>query len=298
MATSSGQTKADHPHPPPFGERLISELIVPITAEDFHERSIDAALGLADRWTLPLRLVHVRAPDRASKATDVDAAVDRLVAAHPERRVSGVEVDGDDVTLGVLGVASPSSLIVMATDSIDQNPLVPSAGGDLIRAMDDMAVLCGPQWNPGDGRSVVVALDGSARAEASIEPAAALAHAAGETLWLVTVVGSATVEHTASLRARGENVSESAYIRTKADAIAATGVQVGWEVLYSDSPADAITAFADDRSSALIVVATHGSSGLRQRLVGSVAMAVVEMATVPVLVTKTHVEEPLAIGNG
>lgn len=305
MATSPGQTKADHPQPPPLGERLISELVVPITAEELHERSIAAARRLAERWTLPMRLLHVRTPGQPSRASDVDAAVDRLVAAHPELRVVGEETDGSDVTLGVLDAAGPDSLIVLATDAIDQDPLAPSIGGDLVRAMSDMAVLCGPRWNGSasddgaeSGGSIVVALDGSPRAEASLDSAAAIARAAGETLWLVTVVGPETIEHTAELRARGENVSESAYIRSRADALAASGVSVGWEVLLDDSPAEAIAGFAEARGSSLIVVTTHGSSGLRQRIFGSVSMRIVEIASIPVLVTKTTLEESPAIGHG
>ena len=51
-------------------------------------------------------------------------------------------------------------------------------------------------------------------------------------------------------------------------------------------PADAIVRFAQERSVELIVMATHGRTGLEHVLIGSVAKKVVRLAPCPVLTVK------------
>jgi nucleotide-binding universal stress UspA family protein len=54
------------------------------------------------------------------------------------------------------------------------------------------------------------------------------------------------------------------------------------------SPADEITHFAEEEGIDLIVMATHGRTGLRHIVPGSVAEKVVRLSTVPVLTVKPH----------
>lgn len=62
---------------------------------------------------------------------------------------------------------------------------------------------------------------------------------------------------------------------------------VGYEHhLLIGSPADEIVRFADEQSADLIVMGTHGRSGLRRMLMGSVAEAVVRRANCPVFTFK------------
>jgi nucleotide-binding universal stress UspA family protein len=58
--------------------------------------------------------------------------------------------------------------------------------------------------------------------------------------------------------------------------------------------AEAILKTAQQRSCDLIVLATHGRSGLRRMLVGSVAEAILRKAPCPVLTVKPTVSEPSA----
>lgn len=53
--------------------------------------------------------------------------------------------------------------------------------------------------------------------------------------------------------------------------------------LIQGNPADTIVARAEEISAYLIVIGTHGRSGFRRFLLGSIAERVVRMATVPVL---------------
>lgn len=53
-------------------------------------------------------------------------------------------------------------------------------------------------------------------------------------------------------------------------------------------PADEIAGFAQAEGIDLIVMATHGRTGVRHMMVGSVAERVVRLCTVPVLTVKPH----------
>ena len=64
----------------------------------------------------------------------------------------------------------------------------------------------------------------------------------------------------------------------------APGVAARVEVLPDDSVADGILAAADRIRADMIVMGTHGRSGLSRLVLGSVAEAVLRRATVPVLV--------------
>ena len=52
------------------------------------------------------------------------------------------------------------------------------------------------------------------------------------------------------------------------------------------SPAENIVAIATDRGADLIVIGTHGRTGLKRVLMGSVAEAVMRLAGCPVLTVK------------
>jgi universal stress protein A len=57
-------------------------------------------------------------------------------------------------------------------------------------------------------------------------------------------------------------------------------------VVRSGSPAEEIKRFAEEEGADLIVMATHGRTGLKHMLMGSVAEKVVRISTVPVLTVK------------
>lgn len=78
--------------------------------------------------------------------------------------------------------------------------------------------------------------------------------------------------------------------REKLEAIAATelpGVDAAARIVWSGSPADAICRLAEETSADLIVMGTHGRSGLGHVLAGSVAEAVIRQSGRPVLVRRT-----------
>lgn len=280
-----------------FDGRPILELIVPVVLEDIqepYEHGLVVAAGLAQSWQVPVRIVHVE--DHAkTHATTIDQVKQAFRGMHPELLVDAVEVEADDVAAAITEVATEQSLILLASERATQWLEAESVGEAVVQAADKMLLLCGPHCEqPPTESSVVVPLDGSPRAEEALAPAMAIAHRWGSRLWLVTAVAESTSEMVAALRAEGQEVSESAYVRGVAERLAETSeVDVGWQMIHDDDPVAAVSAFADEQGSSMIVAATHGETGVARRLFGSICMGLVERAAVPVLIVKTAMmDEP------
>lgn len=133
-------------------------------------------------------------------------------------------------------------------------------------------------------RRILVPTDGSRGSEAAVEHALGLADRHDATVHAVTVVeapgglaafGRAEVhEH---LHERGERLVGA--VRDRADE---RGVDCATAVL-DGSPADRIVDYAADEGVDLVVMGTHGRTGLQRYLLGSVTERVVRTAPVPVL---------------
>ena len=68
--------------------------------------------------------------------------------------------------------------------------------------------------------------------------------------------------------------------------LGAEGVRVKTEVIEDNRPAPAITDFAQKNSIELIVIATHGYTGMKKLMLGSVALSVLHDSHIPVLLIR------------
>jgi len=66
----------------------------------------------------------------------------------------------------------------------------------------------------------------------------------------------------------------------------AEGIKVKTESLEASSPAYKITEYAQENGMELIVMATHGYTGLKKLIMGSIAAGVVNSSSVPVLLIR------------
>ena len=62
-------------------------------------------------------------------------------------------------------------------------------------------------------------------------------------------------------------------------------------ILRDESPAHAITSYAEKIGADLIIIATHGRTGLKHLLIGSVAERVVRHSAVPVLTLRSKADD-------
>jgi nucleotide-binding universal stress UspA family protein len=140
---------------------------------------------------------------------------------------------------------------------------------------------------PGRLRRVLVPLDGSPAAEAILPLVGRLAQGHDLEIALVRVMPTApppvgegslhVVDVMAAVRVEAE-----AYLAAVAEGLTAAGWMVLTAVRVGDAAAE-IVAAARECEPDLIAMTTHGRSGLKRLLFGSVAEAVLRNAPVPVL---------------
>jgi nucleotide-binding universal stress UspA family protein len=133
---------------------------------------------------------------------------------------------------------------------------------------------------------VLIATDGSDIARTAVEQGLAVARTVGATVHVVSVVErkDADGEVDAETRTRHREIVE----RTEADAVDG-GLSVVTSV-RTGQPSRELLAYADEHDIELIVLGTHGRTGVRRWLMGSVATAVVREARCPVLTVNASAE--------
>jgi nucleotide-binding universal stress UspA family protein len=154
-----------------------------------------------------------------------------------------------------------------------------------------------PALTPVPGQScLLVPLDGSAWAEAALPHAAALARNFGCGIQLLTVVAPPRIPYsdmtpTLDMLEAGEAQSKAnqthahEYLGEAAERLRRDGLRAETAVLEGP-PADAILRQAHAIGARLILMATHGRSGLARLLLGSVALEVVHRTLLPVLLVR------------
>jgi nucleotide-binding universal stress UspA family protein len=150
-------------------------------------------------------------------------------------------------------------------------------------------------------KKVLVPLDGSELAECSLNHVKGLMNdgSGGEvTLFNVVKVDVPWVirndeEGTSQVLAVDINtVREKAfqasrkYLEKVSSRLASEGIKVKTESLEANRPAEAITDYARKKGMDVIVIATHGFTGFKKMMLGSVALGVLHQSHVPVLLIR------------
>jgi len=142
--------------------------------------------------------------------------------------------------------------------------------------------------------SILLPVDGSEHATKIVHHAAELAQWTGATIQVVfvadttrdsvTVVDGSVVD---ALEREGETI-----IADAAETLEALGVDHGTDVVQG-SPASTIVDYAERYNYDLIVLPTHGRTGISRYLLGSVTEKVVRLSDVPVLTARMQPDEQL-----
>jgi nucleotide-binding universal stress UspA family protein len=132
-------------------------------------------------------------------------------------------------------------------------------------------------------RTILVPLDGSPLAERALPYAVALATHHGSTLVLVEAVAPASPHGAGSAQALRSSAEAHRYLaRWRVRLEAACGVSVEAAVVFGAADRE-IVGEVLRRDADLVVMSTHGRSGIERALMGSVADYVQHHASVPVL---------------
>lgn len=138
---------------------------------------------------------------------------------------------------------------------------------------------------------IVVPLDLSDVSARAIGPAVDIARGTGDELVLVTVNGSrlrSDDEIRALAEAEHVEIPDmiEAYLKGRVAEI--DGVDVSYDMLHGEGAAGALVDMSHDEDIRMIVMATHGRSGLERWRMGSVTERVVRHSAAPVLVVPTR----------
>jgi nucleotide-binding universal stress UspA family protein len=138
---------------------------------------------------------------------------------------------------------------------------------------------------------ILVPLDGSELAQVALPHAVKMAEIFQAELVLLRVALAPILLGAEPVEAQRLVVAESdAYLKTVRADLQPTGLKLSTEVRYGNA-AEEIIAFASQESIGLIVMATHGRSGVGRWLLGSTAEKVLRGTTVPVLLIRADSQQ-------
>ncbi|HAS53108.1 MAG TPA: universal stress protein [Nitrospiraceae bacterium] len=136
-------------------------------------------------------------------------------------------------------------------------------------------------------KKIVLATDGSRQSSAAVERAIAFAQSYGGGLRVLSVVDVTGEFHAEAPQVVEELVRKAkTYTAAVKQKAAAVGIQTETFVAEGDA-ADAVTELARTENADVIVVGSHGRTGLRRLLMGSVTERIIGSASCPVLVVKS-----------
>lgn len=194
--------------------------------------------------------------------------------------VETVTVEAGDPSQGILEGAREHSADVIVMGRRGKRGLARMMVGDATAKVighANCAVLVAPRAARLWEKRILLATDGSEHSEAAAGAAGHLAKQAGLP---VTVVSVVTGSHSAARRAEAERAVAGKVERLKEMGVAAEGRVI------EGRPDEAIVKAAEDAGADLIVMGSHGRTGLTKILLGSVAERVIGQTTAPVLVVK------------
>ncbi len=140
--------------------------------------------------------------------------------------------------------------------------------------------------------TILLATDGSPASQSASEEAIDLATQVGARLLVVSVLGASSRPSEASTEQGGPADSRNS-LTTKAQALVQRAKAAGANatfLVWEGEPGEAIVAAADSENADLIVVGSHGRSGVSRFLIGSVSDFVVRHAHCPVMVVRGQPE--------
>jgi nucleotide-binding universal stress UspA family protein len=287
----------------------FDRILLPTDFSTTARRALSFAAHLADRHGATLHFLHVQTPDekrtqppgvespttedelaecvrRAAEglgdptATDghqgVSMVQDRIVAKSvPEAVVEYAEAH--DVDLIVMGTARRSGLRTLFPQST-ASAVVRHAPCPVLTVLDE------PEIVPGPIHRIFVGYDFSGPAREAVRYGEALADLYGADLSLVHVVRELMVPMEYEVEMPDVDVKA---VKARAKMALEDVSTHEHNVLVSTGhPARRLVELAEDHDADLLVIATHGRTGLRRVLLGSVAEQVIRQASCPVFAVK------------
>lgn len=303
---------------------MYQTIMVPLDGSRYAEAAVPLARAIAERAGAELHLVmahHSVVPGGIPEGFSVYAEKSREVEQEylkgaPHRLVPGEIVRTSTTFLdGPVAEALTNfatdrqpDLVVMTTHGRGafSRFWVGSVADQLIRSLPMPMLLVRP--DPDDTSAgpapvperIAVAVDRSGFGEAVIEPAAELGSLFGAELMLLHIVHHPMpiaeppvpylVGFDEGLSKELESQAET-YLGALAGALREDGLPVVTKIAAGGDTASSILGLVEEAEAGMIALATHGESGVRRLLLGSVADKVMRGASVPVLMCRPKSED-------
>jgi nucleotide-binding universal stress UspA family protein len=265
---------------------MIASVVVPLDGSPLAARAIRPARALTERAGASLLLMtaardpHVRDAGKRLDDQATDLGLDRVETA---------VVPNSSAAEAILSEArDPNTVVCMSShrrSGVGQ-VLLGSVAEAVLRRSERPVLVIGPSvdrecWQFADGK-LVAAIDESTASEAIIPAVAEWGRLLGLRAWVVRVVpGAAGIEPNPD-----EHAAESAAVRQLAERLSDAGEAAEWKVLGGPHIATSILDYANQSRASLVVMGTHGRTGVARIGLGSVAMHVVHHCHCPVLVIR------------
>ncbi|MGZ8392384.1 MAG: universal stress protein [Gemmatimonadales bacterium] len=280
---------------------MFHSILVPLDGSSLAEQAVPVAAAVAEQneGSLSLAIVHPWGPaeDAPRPGTRADRELreeegiylnrlTRSVASAYDIPVCEAVLDGSATGHTLVEYTRRRKIDLVIASTHDHGALGRFLSSGLSRYLAHQAragvLFIKPQAGPlpitfGGFRRVLVALDGSAGAEAALLPATALAHQQAVITLVRVIAGSATPLAQARAEARS-------YLEGLLPQQQQGGGRVETKVLLANSAAEAILAYAADEGIELIALTTRRRSWAARTLFGSLADTVIHKAAVPILV--------------
>ncbi|WP_036270122.1 universal stress protein [Meiothermus rufus] len=305
---------------------MYQRILLPIDGSTPSEQAAAVGLALARRLGARVVLVHVVEPQRYRELGNYTEALEqartvgqalleqwahrakRQKVAWATQRTSTQPESRPGVAEALIdaGVAHGCDLVVMGTHGRTGLPrlLLGSVAERMARLAPTPLLLVRPgREKPTLFKRILLAYDGSAYSERALQHADALAEALGAQLWIVHVVPDLAqlylsagrawrfdpqqleaqlAQEQQRLREQGAFILQEALKQCRQRKKAQTLLREASRHLIGERIREA----AEEVKAELIVMGTHGHTGLRKFLLGSVAEDVVQQAMRPVLLVR------------
>lgn len=297
---------------------MYTKILIPLDGSKTAEQVVPYARTFARALRLPVELLTV--VDITSLLTSTERArqfdklageesrrgsayLDEIARRFPETEVSRTVEHGTVAEVIIQkAAADPSTLIAMTTHGRSgvQRWLLGSVAEKVLRATTNPLLLVralsdGSVEGAATLNSVVVALDGSELAECVLPMARDIATKLDMEMVLLRAYrnpyeafGGGHGKYAVNTDELFGSVREEArdYLEEKTAELKKSGVEKIFYLLEEGMPADTIVSVVKDTPNSLVVMCSHGRSGLTRWVLGSVAETVVRHSSAPVLVVR------------
>jgi len=285
---------------------MLHTILVPLDGSSMSEQALLPASRLAQ--TSKAKLILVRAswsPDRpehdpmTAQMEAVRGARAYLEGVATSLRHEGLEVETCvPFALAATGVLREidlchADLVIMASHrrpapdhqiygSVARAVLAQSRAPVLVMRVNELGQ---PDAKLTDRPRLLVPLDGSALSEAVLPSAIEFARTLDWSMTLLRVLPERPALAWGPGGALGEEASAISYLVGVAAPLRKTGMRIA-TIVQRGSPADAILDVSHQHDTCVIAMTTHGQTGLREMLFGSVAMTVLSRSELPLLLVR------------